>query len=85
MSNVKTTLTIIAVILGIVLALAAIGMVVTALQYLFWLGVICLVAVGAVKLFGKSDVPRLESKGHTKELKNAERTLEEYKRKYLAK
>ena len=34
MNNVKTILTVIAVILGAVLALAAIGMIVTALQYL---------------------------------------------------
>lgn len=85
MSNVKTILIIIAVVLGTVLALAAIGMIITALQYLFWLGVLCLAAVVAVKLFKKSDSPQLESKNHIKELKNAERSLEEYKRKYQVK
>jgi len=85
MNKVKTILIIIAVVLGTVLALAAIGMIVTALQYLFWLGVLCLAAVAAIKLFKKSDSPQLESKSHIKELKNAERSLEEYKRKYQVK
>lgn len=85
MSNVKTILTVIAIVLGAVLALAAIGMIVTALQYLFWLGMLCLAAVVAVKLLRKPDSQPLEGKGHQKELKNVGRTLEEYKRKYLAK
>lgn len=85
MDKLKTILTIIAVVLGIVLGLAVIGMVVTALQYLFWLGVLCLAAVVTVKLLKKSDSSQLESKGHVKALKDAEQNLEEYKRRYLTK
>jgi membrane protein implicated in regulation of membrane protease activity len=85
MNNAKTIITIIAVILGTIVALAAIGTIITAVQYLFWLGVLCVVALAAVKLFKKSDSPQLESNRHVKELKNTDRVLEEYKRKKLAK
>ncbi|HEV2914318.1 MAG TPA: hypothetical protein VGX92_13660 [Pyrinomonadaceae bacterium] len=85
MSNIKIILTTIAVVLGVVVALAAIGMVITAIQYLFWLAVLCLAVFGAVKLFGKSDSPRLEGRARVDELKSADHTLEEYKRKYLSK
>lgn len=85
MDNFKTLLKIIAVILGIVLAFAVIGMVMTALQYLFWISVLCLAAVVAVKLLKKSDAPQLESKDPVQALKDAEHSLEEYKRKYTAK
>lgn len=84
MSNLKIILTAIAVILGAVIALSAIGMIMTLLQYLFWLGVLCLAAAVAIKLLKKSDSPRLESRPHVKELDNAERALEDYKRKYLS-
>ena len=85
MSNVKIILTTVAVVLGLVVALAAIGMVITAIQYLFWLGLFCVAAFAAVKLFGKSDSSRLEGQDSLKELKSTDRTLEEYKRKYLSK
>jgi hypothetical protein len=87
MSNIKIILTTIAVVLGVVVAMAAIGMVITAVQYLFWLGLFCVAAFAAVKLFGKSDSDssRLEGKDSLKELKSTDRTLEEYKRKYLSK
>lgn len=85
MDNLKSILKIIAIILGIVLALAVVGLVLTALQYIFWLGLLGLAVVVAVKLFGKSDVRQLESKGPLRTLKETERSLEEYKRKYLAK
>jgi hypothetical protein len=85
MSNLKIILIAIAAVLGAFLALAAIGMIITAVQYLFWLGVLCLVAVGAVKLLKKPGVKRLEGNKPINTLKNAERTLEEYKRRYLAK
>lgn len=80
MNNIKNILTVIAVILGAIVVLSLVGMVITALQYLFWLGVICIAAVVAVKLLRKPDAPQLESKSYMKELKSAERTLQEYKR-----
>ena len=85
MSNLKIILIAIAAVLGAFLALAAIGMIITALQYLFWLTVLCLVVVGAVKLLRQPGAKRLEGKEPINILKNAERTLEEYKRRYLAK
>jgi membrane protein implicated in regulation of membrane protease activity len=85
MGNLKTILTLIAVILGLILGFAVIGMVITALQYLFWLGVLCLAAVVTVKLLKKSNSAQLESKDNLKALKEAERSVEEYKRKYLPK
>jgi membrane protein implicated in regulation of membrane protease activity len=80
MNNIKNILTVVALILGAIVALSLVGMVITALQYLFWLGVICIAAVVAVKLLKKTDAPQLESKSYMKELKSAERTLQEYKR-----
>jgi len=85
MSNIKNILTIIAFILGAIVALSLVGMVITAIQYLFWLGVICIAAVVAIKLFKKTDAPQLESKSYVKELKSAERALEEYKRQTSSK
>jgi len=85
MSNLKIILIAIAAVLGTFLALAAIGLIITALQYLFWLTVLCLVVVGAVKLLKQPGAKRLEGKEPINALKNAERTLEEYKRRYLAK
>ena len=85
MSNLKIILIAIAAVLGTFLALAAIGMIITALQYLFWLSVLCLVVVGAVKLLKRPGAKRLEGKEPINALKNAERTLEEYKRRYLPK
>lgn len=85
MNAIKMLFVAVAIILGTVIALAAIGMIMTAMQYLFWLGVICLVAVVAIKLSKKSAAPQLESRSDVRELENAGRTLAEYKRKYLAK
>jgi hypothetical protein len=85
MSILKIILIAIAAVLGTFLALAAIGMIITALQYLFWLVVLCLAAVVAVKLLKQPGAKRLEGKEPINALKNAERTLEEYKRRYLEK
>jgi len=80
MNNVKNILIIIAFILGAIAVLSLVGMVITAIQYLFWLGMICIAAVVAVKLFKRTDAPQLERKAYTQELKSAERALQEYKR-----
>jgi amino acid transporter len=85
MSTLKIILIAIAAVLGTFLALAAIGMIIMALQSLFWLSVLCLVAVGAVKLLKKPSAKRLEGKEPINALKNAEHALEEYKRRYPAK
>ena len=77
----KLFLILVALLLGAFVALAAIGFIVTAVQYLFWLAVICIVGAVAVKLLTKADARQLESKSAYKELEKADRLLEEYKRK----
>jgi hypothetical protein len=64
-----------------------IGLVWSLIWYAFVLGIIGAVGYGGYKLFKKSDVPQLEGKQTVsiREMDNADRTLEEYKRKYLPK
>lgn len=85
MNNIRTILIAVAVVLGAIFAIAAIGTIILAMKYLFWLAVICVAGVVAVKVFAKPDARRLESKSTDKTLNDAERTLEEYKRKLLVK
>lgn len=86
MKNLKTILVAVAVILCALVAFSLVGMIINALYYVFWLGVLALGAVAAYKLFAKSnDAPRLESKTPAGELEAAERALEKYKEKYLLK
>lgn len=85
MKTIKIILITIAVILGIFLAFAAIGMIVAALQYLLLFGIICLAGYFAIKLLKKPEKPQIEAKDPTRELDNATRTLEEYKQKLLKK
>jgi hypothetical protein len=85
MKNIKTILIIIAVVFGAVIAFSILGLVLTLIQYVFWLAVIGIAGVAAYKLFKKSDFPRLEGKTPVNQLEVADRTLEEYKQKYLPK
>ena len=85
MKYAKLVLIAVALLLGAFVALAAIGVIITAVQYLFWLAVICLVGIVVVKLLKKSDAPQLESKRADREIASAERILAEYKRKHQGK
>jgi predicted cobalt transporter CbtA len=86
MNTVKILFIALAVILGTVIAFAAIGMIITAMQYLFWLGVLCVAGFVAIKLFKKSGTPpQLEGRSSDKELENSGRALEEYNRMFHAK
>jgi hypothetical protein len=79
------------IILGLItlgfLGYLLVGIVSTLLWYAFVFGVIAAVGYGGYKLFKKSDAPQIEGKKSVaiSEMDNAERTLEEYKQKYLPK
>lgn len=85
MKNIKTILILIAVVFGAVIAFSVLGLILTLIQYVFWLSVIGIAGVTAYKLFKKSDSPQLEGKTPITQLEIADRTLEEYKQKYLPK
>ena len=77
----KTILTLIAVIVGALAVLAVIGFIYSALGYVLILGVLCLGAYIAFKLFAKSDTPQLSAPDPKRELERVQRLLDEYKRK----
>ena len=92
MNTLKFVLMLVVIVLAVFLGLALIGVVISALQYLFWFGVIALAALVAVKLFKRAGTPRLEEGPAPRELHDAPDTLQhadqvlaEYKRKYLSK
>jgi uncharacterized protein (DUF58 family) len=86
MKNIKTALIIIGVVLGVIVAFSAVALVVTALQYLLWIGIIGLAGAAAYKLLKKPNPSlRLENKSTINELEKAGQTLAEYKKKYLPK
>jgi hypothetical protein len=64
-----------------------IGIISSLLWYAFVLGALGAIGYGGYKLFKKFDAPQLEGKQPVsiKEMDNADRALEEYKRKYLPK
>jgi 4-hydroxybenzoate polyprenyltransferase len=83
MDRLKTLLVLIAVILAALVAMTAIGFVYGALQFLLLVGLICL-AVGIALRFLMKPAPRqIDESDPQRELRKAERTLEEYKRKQL--
>ena len=87
MSAIKIILIAIGLFTVIFLAYFLIGIISSVLWYLFVIAVIGAIGVGGYKLLKKADAPQLESKQTVsiKEMENADRTLEEYKRKYLPK
>ena len=92
MNAFKFLLMLVVIVLAVFLGLALIGVVISALQYLFWFGVIALAALVAVKLFRPAHKPRLEDGPAPRELHDAPGTLQhadqvlaEYKRKYQSK
>lgn len=88
MNFIKIILIAIGLILAAMLAFSVIGIVYSALWYIFWLGLVVIGAVVGYKLLKKEKVsPQLEEKTPIviTHLDDAERTLEEYKRKYLPK
>ena len=88
MNYIKLILIAIGLILAAMLAFSIIGIVYSALWYLFLLGVVAVGGFVGYKLLQKSsNAPQLEDKTPIAiaEMKNLDRELEEYKQKYLPK
>ncbi len=88
MNFIKIILIAIGLVLAAMLAFSVIGIVYSALWYLFLLGIVAFGgAVGYKLLMKDKELSKLEDKTPITiaEMKNADRTLEEYKRKYLPK
>lgn len=81
MNALKTILTLIAVILGALVVLAAIGLIYNLLGYILILGVVCLAGYVAFRMLGKSDEKQLTAPDPKKQLEKVQRLLDEYKRK----
>ena len=87
MNYIKLILAIVGLIVAAMLALSIVGIVYSALWYLFLLGIVAVGgAVGYKLLVKEKESPQLEEKIPTTiaEMQNADRALEEYKRKYLS-
>ena len=88
MNYIKLILIAVGLIIAVMLAFSIIGIVYSALWYLFLLGIVAIGgAVGYKLLVKEKESPQLEDKtpATIAEMKNADRALEEYKRKYLQK
>ncbi len=88
MNFIKIILIAIGLVLAVMLAFSVIGIVYSALWYLFLLGIVAVGgAVGYKLLVKDKESMRLEDKTPITiaEMKDADRALEEYKRKYLPK
>ena len=88
MNFIKIILIAIGLVLAVMLAFSVIGIVYSALWYLFLLGIVAVGgAVGYKLLVKDKESMRLEDKTPITiaEMENADRALEEYKQKYLPK
>jgi hypothetical protein len=88
MNYIKIILIAVGLIIAIMLALSIIGIVYSALWYLFLFGIVAIGgAVGYKLLVKEKESPQLEEKIPTTiaEMQNADRALAEYKRKRLPK
>ena len=81
MDKIKIILITIAVILGSLGLLAVIGLVSSLIQSLFWIGVLCLAGYIGVKLLVRDKPRETDSLNAAHDVKQVERTLEEYRRK----
>ena len=81
MDKLKTILTLIAIILGALAVLAAIGFIYTFLGYILILGLVCLGGYIVFRFLTKSDSKQLSTPDPKKELERVQRLLDEYKRK----
>jgi len=88
MNFIKIILICAGLIIAAMLAFSIIGIVYSALWYLFLLGIVAIGGAVGFKLLKKdTEQPQLEDKMPVviADMQNADRTLEEYKRKYLPK
>jgi hypothetical protein len=86
MNLAKIILIAIGIFIAVLLGFTLVGIVYSALWYLFWIGVIAIAGTAAYKLLKKPKVAQIENREPIviSELKNADKALEEYKRKYLS-
>jgi uncharacterized membrane protein len=84
MSTSKIIFTAILLVLALLGAFMLFGLVFAVAKFLFFLGVLVLIGVGAVKLLGRRQRPELEARGSQQELEEAQRVIEEIKRKQLS-
>jgi hypothetical protein len=82
----KIILIAIGIFIAVMLGFTVVGIVYSALWYLFWIGVIAVAGTIGYKLLKKPETPQIENTEPIgiSELKNADKSLEEYKRKYLS-
>lgn len=87
MKYIKFILIAVGLYLLVMLGFAVVGIVYSALWYLLLLGVIAVGGAVGYKLLKKEEQPKLEDKTPIAiaEIQNADRALEEYKRKRLSK
>lgn len=88
MNLIKIILAALGFVLVVILAFSVIGIIYSALWYLFLLGIVAIGGAIGYKLLVKGkESARLEDKTPVTipAMKNADRALEEYKRKYLPK
>ncbi len=81
MDKIKTILILLAVIIGSLAVLGTIGFIYSLLQYVLLIGVLCLAGYIGVRLLTNKRPKEIESSNPERQLKKAERTLEEYKRR----
>ena len=81
MDKIKTILILIAVIIGSLAVLGTVGLIYSLLQYLLLFGVLCLAGYIGVRLLSNKRPQEIESSNPERQLQNAERTLDEYKRR----
>ena len=88
MDTLKLVLTVIGVIAVVVVAIWLIGIISALLWFALWIGLIAAIGYGGYKLFlaKAKPTPKLEEKTPIAiaDLKDTDRALEEYKRKYLS-
>ncbi len=86
MNWIKIILIALGLFIAVMLGLSLIGFVYSAIWYLFLIGLVAAAGTVGYKLLTKAEPKQLEEREPIAitELKNADRTLEEYKRKYLS-
>ena len=86
MNWIKIVLIAIGIFIAVMFGLSLIGIIYSALWYLFWIGILAVAGTVGYKLLKKPETKQIENREPIgiSEFDNADRTLEEYKRKYLS-
>ena len=82
----KIILIAVGIFILVMLGFSLIGFIYSALWYLFWIGAIALAGTVGYKMLKKPETKQIENREPIgiSEFDDADRTLEEYKRKYLS-